>query len=222
MITVRRADAAVIGGAAAGVLLTAWPIRHGRIPGAEEAVFRWINDLPDIPHVLAWVPLQVGNAWAPMVLAAVLVARRRRALASQALIGGVFAWVAAKGVKVLVTRGRPAALLDDVTTRADAVVGGRGWVSGHGAVAAALVTILWPHLGRRGHVLAVAAIAPMYVLRVYSGGHFPLDMVGGALFGVVVGRLSVVLVARGRRARVEGPFGPVRPLAAEHTIVARR
>ena len=101
-------------------------------------------------------------------------------------------------------------LLDDVTLRAGAETAGHGWVSGHAAVAAALVTVLWPHLGRPARAVVIAVVLPMYVARIYTGSHLPLDMVGGACFGVVVG-LVVRIVGGPMVGTVGGRVQDFRP-----------
>ena len=184
--------------AVAGVAAAALPVAVTIMPSWEESAFRWINDLPDVPDTVAWLPMQVGNVLASAAAALVALAWRRPALAARLLGGGVATWLIAKAVKVLVPRGRPAAVLDDVSLRAGAMVEGRGWVSGHAAVAAALVTILWPELSRPWRVAAVVLIAPMYFARVYVGEHFPLDMLGGAFLGVACGRLVLAVFRRER------------------------
>ncbi len=69
--------------------------------------------------------------------------------------------------------------------------------SGHASTAFACATVLaWasPRLRVPAFVLA-AAIAWS---RVYVGVHWPLDVLGGALLGVLVGTLLVFLARRGR------------------------
>lgn len=69
--------------------------------------------------------------------------------------------------------------------------------SGHASMAFACATVLaWasPRLGLPAFVLA-AAIAWS---RVYVGVHWPLDVLGGALLGVLVGTVLVFLARRGR------------------------
>lgn len=193
-----RVDAWTLAVSAAVVALTVLPVLGGGITAAEESVFRSINEAPEVPYALAWGLMQVGNVGATAVAAGVALAHRRRELAAALGVGGFATWVLAKVLKGFVERGRPAAVLEDVVLR-HASTTGRGWVSGHAAVAAALLTIAWPVLSRRWRIGLVVVIAPMYVVRVYVGEHLPLDMVGGAAFGVVCGQ--VVVAARHRAGR---------------------
>jgi len=204
-VHVHRVDAWTLTVSTALVVVTLLPVLGGGITAAEASVFRSINEAPEVPYALAWGLMQVGNVGATVAAAGVAWVRRRRELAAALAVGGFATWVLAKVLKGFVERGRPAAVLDDVVLR-HASTTGRGWVSGHAAVAAALLTIAWPVLSRRWRIGLVAVIAPMYVVRVYVGEHLPLDMVGGAAFGVLCGQ--VVVAARRHAgpsdARVEG------------------
>src|SRR5204862_2172846 len=59
---VRRAEAvAVLGGST--VLAGSWVIvavNHG-VPGWEQDIFEWVNDLPDALWPVAWGPMQLGS-----------------------------------------------------------------------------------------------------------------------------------------------------------------
>ena len=91
-------------------------------------------------------------------------------------------------VKHFVLRGRPSELLDEVVVRG-AAPHGLGFVSGHIAVVTALALVAWPWLPRWGRWAAGAAVAAVFLTRIYVGAHLPLDMVGGAALGVAVGAL---------------------------------
>jgi undecaprenyl-diphosphatase len=71
---------------------------------------------------------------------------------------------------------------------------GLGFVSGHAAVAAALATVLFLHLGARLRWVAVGAAAVVGLARVYVGAHLPLDVVGGAGLGVASGAVARLLL----------------------------
>jgi undecaprenyl-diphosphatase len=176
--------------AGVGLLLAGRPAAGAQVSGAEASVFRWVNELPDVPYALPWLVMQVGNVGATAAAAALAVQRGHRPLAARLLIGGAATWVVAKLVKAVVERGRPAQVMDEVILR-HAVTDGWGWVSGHAAVTAALVTIAWSSLSARWRLVVLVSVAPMYIARVYVGEHLPLDMVGGAFLGVACGQLVV-------------------------------
>lgn len=185
-------------GAAAGLLGSWLPVRGATVGSVEAAVFQWINGLPEVPHVLPWLTMQVGNVGATVVAAVLALRYRSRELAVRLAAGGLVSWIAAKVLKASVDRGRPAAILDDVELR-HATTSGLGWVSGHAAVTAALLTIAWPALAPRWRWAVLTLATPMYVTRIYVGEHLPLDMAGGALLGLTCG-LVVELVDRLRRS----------------------
>lgn len=129
---------------------------------------------------------QLGWIGAVPVAAVVALAARRRRLAVDLTMAGVAAWVLAKVVKDLAHRGRPGVLLEDVILRGVPSVG-HGFVSGHAAVAAALATVASGHVSRRTRRVLWALVWLVGAARVYSGAHLPLDVVGGAALGWVLG-----------------------------------
>jgi membrane-associated phospholipid phosphatase len=202
---VRRGWAEVLV-AAAGVLLvvvSAVPVDADRVADAERAVFRVMNGPPLLPFVVVWPLMQLGNLAAVPVVAAVAAVLHRWRLALGALLAGLGVYVLAKEVKGIVPRGRPDGLLTDVVIRG-AAAHGRGYVSGHAAVAVALVVVAWPWLGTRGRIVCAALAVTVCFARVHVGSHLPLDVVGGAGLGMAVGGLVLLLV--GRPARLPAPL----------------
>ena len=116
-----------------------------------------------------------------------MVGRNLR-LTLAALTATLAAWWAAKGVKALVSRGRPGVLLDGVRLHEHA--SGLGYVSGHTAVAFALAAVVAPSLPSRWRPVVFAAAVVVAFARVYAGAHLPLDVVGGAGLGMLAGTLS--------------------------------
>ena len=171
-----------------GLVLCALPVHADRVAAPEADAFRLVNDLPSVPFGVVWMPMQLGNLLVvPAAVLAALAFRRWRLAAGLALAGaGVYAL--AKVVKHFVLRGRPSGLLDDVVVRG-AAPHGLGFVSGHIAVVTALALVAWPWLPRWGRWAAGAAVAAVFLTRMYVGAHLPLDMVGGAALGVAVGAL---------------------------------
>jgi glycosyltransferase 2 family protein len=56
-----------------------------------------------------------------------------------------------------------------------------------------LATVATPYLGRWARVIAWTLATAVGVARVYVGAHLPLDVGGGAAFGVSVGMLANAL-----------------------------
>jgi undecaprenyl-diphosphatase len=199
---------------AALLVLTTWIADWRPIPEVEEAAFELVNDLPGGLEWLLWLPMQFGAVAAvPITTVVALVAwRRRLERAAAVLAAGVAAWLLAKVVKEIPTRGRPATYLDGVELRGGSVGGGHneglGFPSGHAAVAFALATVLYPWLPRRWRWVPFAAATIVGFGRMYFGAHLPLDIVGGAALGVLLG-LAALWPAR----RYEGS-GARRAMAA--------
>lgn len=158
---------------------------------------RWV-----VHHRTAWLdPVFVWLTWAGshgavwLVLAAVLALHRRRwALLALVLAADVAADGLAEGLKLLVGRARPPLvypsprpLVHDPQSSA--------FPSGHAATSFACATVLacvYPRAAA-GFYLGAAAIA---YSRVYVGVHWPADVLAGAMLGVCVGLLVIVLYRR--------------------------
>jgi membrane-associated phospholipid phosphatase len=189
----RPTDLIWLAAGAVALVLCALPVHPDRVEPLEADGFRLVNDLPSAPFGVVWVPMQLGNFLVvPAAVLAALAFRRWRLAAGLALAGaGVYAL--AKVVKRFVERGRPSDVLDDVVVRG-AAPHGLGFVSGHIAVVTALALVAWPWLPRWGRWAAGAAVAAVFLTRMYVGAHLPLDMVGGAALGVAVGALVRLLL----------------------------
>jgi membrane-associated phospholipid phosphatase len=181
--------AAVLGGSA--LLAGSWVVVsvQDRVPGWEAWLFEKANNLPGALWPVVWGPMQLGSlAGGLAVVAVTQIAGRDVRLTGAALVACMAAWWTAKGVKSLASRARPGALLADVHLREHA--GGLGYVSGHTAVAFALTAVLAPSLPRRWQPVAGAVAVVVGLARVYAGAHLPLDVIGGAGLGLLLGTLS--------------------------------
>ena len=190
-----RADAALAAAGAVLLGLAALPVDRARVGAAQAAVFGVLNDETVLPFWLVWPVMQLGNLLVVPAAAVLAAGLRRWRLAVGVLLAGIGTYLAAKVVKDLVVRGRPDGLLSDVVLRgADAQ--GRGFVSGHAAVAVALVAVAWPWLGTRGRLVCAVLALAVCLARVYVGAHLPLDVAGGAGLGLAVAACIRLLVGR--------------------------
>ena len=108
------------------------------------------------------------------------------------IAAGVLGWLAARTLKQVVDRGRPLEFLDARTLDLSggyASITGAGYPSGHTTVAFAVATTLVPWLPVRFRWVPWAVATLVAVARVYVAAHFPLDVIGGAALGMLVGAL---------------------------------
>jgi membrane-associated phospholipid phosphatase len=186
------------------LILTALPIDANEVSDLEAEAFYVLNDLPGTLYWPVWGVMQLGNLVVVPVATITALAFRRFRLAGALAISGSLVWLLAKVIKVIVERGRPAQLISDVVLRHAPAVG-KGYVSGHAAVALALATVASPYLGRRARLLVWLLAALVCAARVYVAAHLPLDVIGGAAFGCAVG--SAVNFLLGTPVRKESPAG---------------
>jgi len=187
--------------------LSALAVDAHSISAPEQAAFRLINDHTVVPFVLVWAVMQLGNIVAVPIVALAAAATRHWRLAVGIAIGGVASYLLAKAVKGVVERERPPALLDEVHIRGTAAAG-RGYASGHAAVAAVLAALAWPYLGRHGRIAVVVLACVVALARVYVGAHLPLDIIGGAGLGLALAGAIRLLLGRPASASEPTSSGP--------------
>lgn len=181
--------------------------RDGAVSDAEQAVFRWINELPGRLERTMWALQLLGVLITPIVVAAVVLVLRRWRLALALVLLAPLKLVAEREVlKKLVERQRPGQNEPDAILR-DVPPAGLSFPSGHAIIAVGMAVLLWPYLGRAGRVVVVVLAVAVGVARIYLGAHNPLDVVAGAGLGLLLGGLLTLLVGvqPRRRARPDRP-----------------
>jgi glycosyltransferase 2 family protein len=160
--------------------------RRAGVTRLEQLCFARVNGLSHRGYGAAWVPMQLGSLGGPLAVGAALGLAGERRHGARVAAVGVFTWAAAKAVKPLVRRGRPAHTVD-VARVLGRTQAGLGYPSGHAAVAVATAALVAPRLPRPWAAVAWVwglAVGPM---RTYVGAHLPLDVVGGAALGIAIG-----------------------------------
>jgi undecaprenyl-diphosphatase len=158
-------------------------------------VFRALNGLPAFLSVVLWLPMQFGNLLViPLGALAALIAREWR-LAGALVIAGVGKYGVARAIKGEYQRHRPAVFLDNVNVGFGGSDSGLGFVSGHAIVAVAFATVVHPYLVSTKARVVLWIVAGIVCLgRVHVGAHLPLDVIGGAGAGFVIGGLANILL----------------------------
>ena len=177
----------------------------------EVALFRAVNDLTTWWGWVIWLIGLAGLALLAFPVAAValfLLARHWRP--PVALLGGglILAALGARVLKDVFGRPRPGELLADINFGYRIPMEGLGYPSGHTAVAFAIAAVLSPYLPRWARWSLYGLAVLVGFSRVYMGAHLPLDVLGGAALGLLVGSaVNLVAGIRVERARPEALVG---------------
>lgn len=172
----------------------------------DTAFFHLINDgwssavldfiLPNARNKYVWVPLYV------LVLSWILInlSVRQWAYTFLFIALSVFAsdTISSKLIKKQVQRVRPCAelIMEPVVIQRIHCGGGYSFTSSHAAnhfcMAAFLVTVFGVYMKRWKHLWWVWA-GTISIAQVYVGVHYPLDVLGGALLGIIIGVSAGIL-----------------------------
>src|SRR3954463_13912448 len=132
-------------------------VRDGVVSSAEQSVFRWINELPDVLETPMVGVQYAGVAFVPFVVAVIAAVLGKARLAIAALLVYPLKLLVEKVVlKEIVYRGRPGSTEPDVSLR-HVPAHGPSFPSGHAIVAFALAGIIAPYLTRRWKIVAYVA-----------------------------------------------------------------
>ena len=172
----------------------------------EVSLFRTINDLTSWWGWVLWLNAQAGSVLAIPVAAAILYFLVRHWRPPVTLLAGglAFGWLTTRIFREIFDRARPGELLTDVNFGYGIPMSGPGYPSGHTAVAFAIAVVLSPYVPRLLRLALYALAALVAFSRVYMGAHMPLDVAGGAAYGLIVGSaVNLVSGIRVARARPE-------------------
>lgn len=108
----------------------------------------------------------------------------RREQVLHAIMSTVFAWVITQMLKSLFPTLRPFEMNGNPPLTLT-VPGDGAFPSAHTAAAFALATTMWLHNKKEGAVFVIVALV-VGLGRILGNVHFPLDIIGGAVLGIVV------------------------------------
>jgi len=158
---------------------------NGVIGTREATIFHWFYDLPAQLRLPMLLITQAGSTWMVVIVTCVLLALRKRLVALQILAASLATFFMVEMTKVMVGRPRPFVILSGVQSR-ERFVDGLGFPSGHTAVTAVVVLLLWKHVPPRYRWLLVLWLGLVSISRMYLGVHAPLDIVGGLALGFMM------------------------------------
>jgi undecaprenyl-diphosphatase len=192
-----------------GVLFVAFSglvARSGSSPTWEATWFRQINDTNATTADVFWWVMQLGTVTGVLIAVVGLLAfgsgPSRWISAGTAACASLLAWLTATGMKSVVERPRPVELLGGVRIFRETVAGSYGWPSAHTAVAFALATVIALAVPTWARWLPLTVATLVGFARIIMGAHFPLDVIGGAGIGIVIGSVidlaAKAVAARGR------------------------
>lgn len=161
----------------------------------DAAIFRAIHHglhVPALDPIMMWLSAP-GAFRYPffLIMAGLFLTRRARgalALAVLALTIAVSDQVSVKGIKAIVNRPRPSVALAD-TRPLFGVRHSHSFPSVHAvnfAAAVPIVATVFPSAA----IPAIAVAALVSFSRIYVGDHWPSDVAGGALLGIILGLLG--------------------------------
>jgi undecaprenyl-diphosphatase len=150
-------------------------------------VVRTATDIPRPLGAPIELVMQLGRrVFVPVVALVVLVATGKVHTTLGIIVAGLLTGWGIDAAKDWSNRPRP------VDIRIREAADGFGFPSGHTAVACAMAVVVASVLPARWRWAPFAVAAVVGLGRLYVGAHYPLDVVGGALWGSAVG---VVVVA---------------------------
>lgn len=187
---------AKIAAASVVFLASARAVQRG-VSGCEDQVYRVVNDLPDEIAPVVWLPMQAGALAYPLALSAGIYWRTKTTQPALSIAAAGFsAWLGAKAVKRMIGRGRPFDFHPDTNLRLGTDKdGSRGFISGHAAVSFAVAAVVSGRMGPIPGIASYGVATAASLSRLYVGAHLPLDVIGGAAFGIVVGEITEVAAA---------------------------
>jgi len=192
-----RGAAAARPAAIAAGLLVAYLVLHLVVAGEQPA--RWEHDLVDaathIPRPIG-APMEAvmdlaDRTLLPLYAVLAWLVTRRPPVALAVLLAGFVDDLSIDDLKAWAERPRPSGV------RLRDHAGGFGFPSGHTAFACAVAVVVATQLRGWWRAVPLGLAAVVGIARMYVGVHYPLDVVGGALWGsaLACGAVAVMSLA---------------------------
>ncbi len=166
-----------------------WYVIQSGVPAWETATTRWIHSWPDAAGYILVPVMQLGTRWVGALVAVVVGVRLGIAAGARILASAGLAWAGSELLKLLVERPRINAA--ELTAPARHVAEGWSYPSTHTAIAFALAVAVGLELqaSKRVRMLLFGLALLVGVARMFVGVHLPVDILGGALVGLVAAQL---------------------------------
>jgi undecaprenyl-diphosphatase len=186
----RRAD--LIGAVVGAVILVASGVvaNSGRVGSVERRVFAAVNGLTDALAGAMHAAQYLGVLVVGLIVAIAALLARRWRLAIAAATVTLAKLAAERVVWQVVQRSRPGTTIPGAIVRGNTPTSGASFVSGHVVLTTALAWVVTPYLRGWWRVLPGALAALVAFARLYLGAHAPLDVLGGAGLGSLIGALT--------------------------------
>ncbi|HEY6798196.1 MAG TPA: phosphatase PAP2 family protein [Kineosporiaceae bacterium] len=187
------------------IVLTAWAAGRWWAVSHQIDLVRWFNHPPQPVATL----LAAGNPLLrPVPLALLVIVLLGWALTAAgrsarwevgraAVLAFVFAEALDQVLKHVVHQPRPLTVIPGLDMHGypkDPL--GHAYPSAHTAVAVAVVSAVWPWIGRPQRVVGVVTALLVGLNRIYIGAHWPIDVLGGAAVGLLAGSICWLIAAR--------------------------
>lgn len=161
----------------------------------DTAIFRWINEWPDLLEPFFYA-ISEGNKWWPVRILLLAVFFFVFTRSKKAAVTALFSWLPANELCDLLKNGfkmpRPNVELADVQLRVGEMTS-FGTASAHSANMMAVATVFWLLYRPAGYVFLPLAILTG-ISRIYVGVHYPYQVLLGWFVGATVGALLVLVV----------------------------
>lgn len=135
-----------------------------------------------------------GLIW--IAVSILLFALKKKRIGFESLMALSFSYTLTETIKHLVSRPRPFQVLNSISLAIEPPAES-SFPSGHTATSFAVAIIIYLHMPKKYGVLALILASVMGFSRVYLGVHYPSDVFGGLLLGILSGLIIDYITNKG-------------------------